>query len=52
VYEQALKSFSEHCKLIIMTRIGKNFEADTFMPKISCDEDGGIFTKIHISKTF
>jgi dihydrofolate reductase/thymidylate synthase len=52
VYEHALKNYSEWCKLVIMTRIGKVFEADTFMPKIASDEDGGIFTKIHISKTY
>lgn len=50
VYEQALKQFNEHCKLVILTRINKAFEADTFMPKI--DEEGGMFTRIHISKTY
>lgn len=54
VYEQALKNHSDHCKLIILTRIGKNFEADTFMPKITCDDElaGAFFTKLHISKTY
>jgi hypothetical protein len=40
---------------VILTRINKAFEADTFMPKISCDEEGGaggLFTRIHISKTY
>ncbi len=50
VYEQALKQFNEYCKLVILTRINKAFEADTFMPKI--DEEGGMFTRIHISKTY
>jgi dihydrofolate reductase len=49
VYEQALKGFSEYCKLVILTRIGKVFEADTFMPNISSDDEGSVFTKIHIS---
>ncbi len=35
-----------------MTRINKAFEADTFMPKIACEEEGGNFTRIHISKTY
>ena len=52
VYEQALKNFSEQCKLVILTRIGKVFEADTFMPKIGSDDEADIFTKIHISKTY
>jgi dihydrofolate reductase / thymidylate synthase len=52
VYEQSLKQFNEHCKLVIMTRINKAFEADTFMPKIACEEEGGNFTRIHISKTY
>ena len=52
VYEQALKQFNDHCKLVILTRINKAFEADTFMPKITCDEEGGAFTRIHISKTY
>lgn len=54
IYEQAIKNFSEHCKLVILTRIGKTFEADTFMPKIPCDDEpaGGPFTKLHISKTY
>ncbi len=54
VYEQALKHYGEHCKLIIQTRIGKQFEADTFFPKIACDDEpaGGPFTKLHISKTY
>jgi dihydrofolate reductase/thymidylate synthase len=52
VYEQALKSYSEHCKLVILTRIGKDFEADTFMPKIPCDEADAPFTKLHVSKTY
>lgn len=53
VYEQALKQFNDHCKLVILTRINKAFEADTFMPKILCDnEEGAQFTRIHISKTY
>ena len=52
VYEQALKEFGEHCKLIILTRINKAYEVDTFMPKFACEEEGGAFTKIHISKSY
>ena len=54
IYEQAIKNFSEHLKLVILTRIGKTYEADSFMPKIPCDDEpaGGPFTKLHISKTY
>jgi dihydrofolate reductase len=53
IYEQALKNYSDQCKLIILTRVNKAFEADTFMPKIvTDDESGSIFTKLHISKTY
>lgn len=53
VYEQALKQFNEFCKMVILTRINKAFEADTFMPKLCSDkEEDSQFIPIHISKTY
>ena len=49
VYELAINRFTDYCKLIIMTRINKHFEADVFMPAI--DEEN-TFTKLFISKTY
>lgn len=54
IYELALKQYSDYCKMIILTRISKPFEADTFMPKIFTDDEctsceGAAFTKLHIS---
>jgi dihydrofolate reductase len=37
LYELALNKYSDYCKLVIKTRINKDFEVDTFMPKV---EDG------------
>ena len=54
LYEQAIKQYSDLVKLVILTRINKAFEADTFMPKIQCDDEvgGGYFTKLFVSKTY
>ena len=54
VYEQAIKQYGELCKLMILTRINKAFEADTFFPNFSCDENGidSQYTRLHISKTY
>ena len=54
LYEQALKQYTDYCKLLIVTRLNKAFEADTFFPKISCDEQkqDSQFTRLHISKTY
>lgn len=55
VYEQALKQYGDQCKLVILTRINKAFpEADTFMPRIPCDDEteGAPFTKLYISQTY
>lgn len=49
VYEHALNKFTDHCKLIIKTRIMKDFECDTFMPKTS---DESAFQTLYVSKTF
>lgn len=48
LYEMALGKYSDYCKLIIKTRVNKEFECDTFMPKIN-DET---FTNLFISKTY
>lgn len=45
IYEEALKH--EACKLVILTRIGKAFEADTFMPRIE-----ETYTRLHVSRTY
>lgn len=49
VYELALNKYTDYCKLVIMTRINKEFDADVYMPKI--DEEK-TFSKIFISKTY
>jgi len=50
LYELALNKYSDYCKLVIKTRINKDYEVDTFMPKI--EEENGTFTKLFISKTY
>lgn len=48
IYEEALSDQYKHrCKLVIATRINKEYEADVFMPKF---EDS--FTPLFISKTY
>ena len=49
IYDLALTKHSDLCKLIILTRINKDFAADVFMPKI---DESSTFTKLHISKTY
>ena len=49
IYDVALNKHSELCKLIILTRINKEFPVDVFMPKI---DEQQTFTKMHISKTY
>lgn len=49
IYDVALTKFSDLCKLIILTRINKDYPADVFMPKI---DESQTFTKMHISKTY
>jgi dihydrofolate reductase / thymidylate synthase len=44
-----LNKYTDYCKLVIKTRINKDFEVDTFMPKM--DEEN-VFTKLFISKTY
>ncbi len=45
----AINKYTDFCKLIIKTRINKEYEVDTFMPKV--DEEN-TFTKLFISKTY
>jgi dihydrofolate reductase/thymidylate synthase len=49
LYEHALNKYSDYCKLIIKTRIMKDYECDTFMPK-STDENA--FATLYVSKTY
>ena len=49
VYDLAINKFSDFCKLIIKTRINKEFDVDTFMPKV--DEEG-TYSKLYISQTY
>ena len=48
LYELALNKYSDFCKLVIKTRINKDFEVDTLMPKL----DDCTFTPLFISKTY
>ena len=49
VYELALGKYSDYCKLVFLTRINKQFEADCFMPKM---DELKTFSKLFISKTY
>lgn len=49
LYEMALGKYFDYCKLIIKTRINKEFEGDVYMPKV--DEENS-FTKLYITKTY
>lgn len=40
--------FSNFCKLLIVTRINKDYEADVFMPPI----DEAHFEKFYVTKTY
>lgn len=44
-----MNKYADYCKLIVKTRVNKDYECDTFMPKI--DEEN-TFTKMYISKTY
>lgn len=44
--ELSVNKYKDHCKLLIVTRINKDYECDVFMPKI---EESDAFTKIFIS---
>ena len=49
IYDLALNSYADYCKLIVMTRINKAFEVDTYMPTMK----KGVFTQpLYISKTY
>ena len=50
LFELALNKYKQHCKLVIMTRVNKDYECDVFMPKGL--EEESIFTKMYISKTY
>lgn len=41
--------YQDWCKLLILTRIAKNFESDVFMPKYDEKET---FTNLFVSKTY
>lgn len=45
----AINKYADFCKLIIKTRINKEYEVDTYMPKI--DEEN-IYTKLYITQTY
>lgn len=49
IYDLAINKYTDFCKLIIKTRINKEFEVDTFMTKI--DEENN-FTKLYITQTY
>ena len=49
MYELALGKYSDYCKLVFLTRINKQFEADCFMPKM---DELKTFSKLFISKTY
>ncbi len=48
LFELALNKYANYCKLVILTRINKDFECDVFMPKM----DDEVFTNMYTSKTF
>jgi dihydrofolate reductase len=49
LFELALGKYTDYCKLIIKTRINKDFEGDVFMPKF---DELNTFTKLYITKTY
>ena len=49
LYELSLGKYSDYCKLVIKTRINKDFEGDVFMPKI---DEVNTFTPLYITKTY
>ena len=48
LYEQAFGEMKDHCKLVIATRINKDFECDAFIPNIEKSEH---FSPLHFSQT-
>ena len=49
LYELALNQYREHCKLVIATRLNKEFECDTFIPDLEKNEH---FCPLHVSETY
>jgi dihydrofolate reductase/thymidylate synthase len=49
LYELSLGKYVDNCKLVIKTRINKDFEGDVFMPKI---DEQGTFAPLYITKTY
>lgn len=49
LFEMSVRKYSEYCKLLMVTRINKNFECDVFMPEI---DEVDKFSKIFVSKTY
>ena len=48
VINECLNNHKDNCKLVIETRVNKEYEADTFMPKLSKDD----FSPIFVSQTY
>lgn len=48
LYEKALTDYLHLCKLVINTRINKDFEADVMMPEVPKDK----FRPVFISQTY
>jgi dihydrofolate reductase len=43
VFKECLLNYSEACKMIVITRINKSFESDTFMPKFDSSKYTCVF---------
>jgi dihydrofolate reductase/thymidylate synthase len=49
LFELSLGKYVDYCKLVIKTRINKDFEGDVFMPKI---DEVNTFAPLYITKTY
>lgn len=49
LFELSLGKYVDNCKLVIKTRINKDFEGDVFMAKI---DEQTTFTPLYITKTY
>lgn len=53
LYDLSIKGdFKKYCKLIIATRINKEFECDTFIPQLEDLKQNTDFVPLHISETY
>jgi len=43
IFEKCLNEYQDLCKLVIITRINKDFEADVFMPQMPTDKFSPVF---------